>query len=118
MIKHYLARDRANPVEHILNSLILPLFTTPTPSAPSPPPTSIVVPPPPPPSSTKKRGRDDNEEGTQTDPLTEEVDSEGFTYLEMPSVELGGGRSRKQRKRRPKSKTRRKRSLLNHNLTR
>ena len=117
MIKHYLARDIADPVEHIFNSLISPLFTTPTPSVPSPPPAPSVVPPPPP-SSTKKRGRDYNEEGTQTDPLTEEVDSEGFTYLEIPSANLGG-RSRKMRKRRPKSKkTRRKRSLLNHNLTR
>lgn len=131
MIKHYLARDLANPVKHILNSLIFPLFTTPAPSAPSPPP-----------SSTKKRSHDDDyinyekkaltdkdnvnddeadhvdKANTRTDPLTEEVNSADFEYLRELSANLGG-RSRKQRKRRPKSKkTRRKRSLLNHNLTR
>jgi hypothetical protein len=131
MIKHYLARDLANPVKHILNSLIFPLFTTPAPSAPSPPP-----------SSTKKRSHDDDyinyekkaltdkdnvnddeadhvdKANPRTDPLTEEVNSADFEYLRELSANLGG-RSRKQRKRRPKSKkTRRKRSLLNHNLTR
>ena len=136
MIKHYLARDFADPVEHIFISLISPLFTTPTPSAPSPPPATSVVPPPPH-SSTKKRSHDDNDinyeekartdkddvndddadkANPRTDPLTEEVDSEGFRYLEIPSANLGG-RSRKQRKQKSK-KTRRKRSLLNHNLTR
>lgn len=149
MIKHYLARDFADPVKHIFSSLISPLFTTTTPSAPSPPPAPRVAPPPPPSLSTKKRSHDDNdinyeekartdkdhvnddeedqvndddEEDPRTDPLRDEVNSEAFNYLEVPSANLGG-RSRKQRKRRPKpksksKKTRRKRSLVNHNLTR
>jgi len=138
-IKHYLARDFADPVKHIFNSLISPLFTTTPPSAPSPPPPSL---------STNKRSHDDNdinyeekartdkdhvndddeedqvngddEEDPRTDPLSEEVNSEAFEYLRELSANLGG-RSRKQRKRRPKpksKKTRRRRSLVNHNLTR
>jgi hypothetical protein len=148
MIKHYLAPGFADPMKHIVSSLILPLFTTPASSAPSPPPAPSVVPPPPP-SSTKKRSHDDDinyeetartdkdhvndddeeddvndddEEDPRTDPLSEQVNSSAFRYLEIPSANLGG-RSRKMRKRRPKpksksKKTRRKRSLVNHNLTR
>ena len=133
MIKHYLAPGSTQPVEDIFNSLISPLFVTTTPSPPSPPPAPSVAPPPAS-LSTKKRGRgdkddvnDDDEDdevdhadkaNPRTDPLTEEVNSADFEYLRELSANLGG-RSRKQRKRRPKSKkTRRKRSLLNHNLTR
>jgi hypothetical protein len=146
-IKHYLARDFADPVKHIFSSFILPLFTTPAPSVvpPLPPAPSVS----PPPLSTKKRSHDDDinyeeaartdkdhvndddeedqindddEEDPRTDPLSEEVNGEAFDFLAIPSANLGG-RSRKMRKRRPKpksksKKTRRKRSLVYHNLTR
>lgn len=125
-IRHYLAPGFADPVKHIFSSLISPLFTTTAPSAPSPPPAPSVVPPPPP-SSTKKRSHDDNdinyEEAARKekspvdhddndtnpanplrDPLSEQVNSSDFTYLEVPSANLGG-RSRKQRKRKSKSKS-------------
>lgn len=152
MIKHYLAPKIADPVEHIFNSFILPLFTRPAPSASSPPPApSASSPPPatsvaPPPFSAKKRSHDDDinyeeaartdkdhvdddeddqindddEQDPRTDPLSKEVNSEAFDFLVFPSANLGG-RSRKMRKRRPKpksKKTRRKRSLVYHNLTR
>jgi hypothetical protein len=146
-IKHYLARDFADPVKHIFSSFILPLFTTPAPSVvpPLPPAPSVS----PPPLSTKKRSHDDDinyeeaartdkdhvndddeedqindddEEDPRTDPLSEEVNGEAFDFLAIPSANLGG-RSRKMRKRRPKpksksKKTRRKRSLVHHNLAR
>jgi hypothetical protein len=141
MIKHYLAPGFADPVKHIFSSLISPLFTTPAPSAPSPPPAPSVVPPPP--SSTKKRSHDDDinyEETARTnkddvndddeeddvndddeaDPRTDPLSEEAFDFLVFPSANLGG-RSRKMRKRRPKpksKKTRRKRSLVNHDLPR
>jgi hypothetical protein len=140
-IKHYLARDFADPVKHIFSSFILPLFTTPAPSVvpPLPPAPSVS----PPPLSTKKRSHDDDinyEEAARTDkdhvndddeedqindddeedPRTDPLSEEAFDFLVFPSANLGG-RSRKMRKRRPKpksKKTRRKRSLVNHDLPR
>jgi|694.fasta_scaffold111999_2 hypothetical protein len=133
MIKHYLAPGFADPVKHIFSSLILPLFTTLAPSAPSLPPAPSVAPPT---LSTKKRSRvviDDEEKAIEKKSLADQdeddtnpanhlrdhlTDSSDFGYLEVPSANLGG-RSRKQRKRKPKSKkTRKKRSLVYHNLTR
>jgi hypothetical protein len=65
MIKHYLAPKIADPVEHIFNSFILPLFTRPAPSASSPPPAPSAPSPPPapsvaPPPLNNKRIHDDD----------------------------------------------------------